>query len=80
MCRSIVVFCGVRPHGSSSRHAVSGVFSSATLSCGSRMNSQRRRPGPPETIVVGRRGSHSCQFIGDHSASSCGSVSTISQS
>ena len=32
-------------------------FNSSMVSLGRRMNSQRRRPGPPETTVVGRDGS-----------------------
>jgi hypothetical protein len=68
------------PHGSSSRHAVSSVLSSSMLSPGSRMNSHRRRPGPPDTSVVGRAGSQIWMFSGRHIFGSCGTTSTISQS
>ena len=44
------------------------------------MNSKRRRPGPPETSVVGRAGSQSCQLIGPSQRGSLGSTSTTSQS
>ena len=49
-------------------------------SSGSRMNSHRRRPGPPGTIVVGRFGSHSCQAGGSNTRSSCRTRSMMSQS
>src|SRR3989442_140555 len=68
------------PHGASSRQAVASLSRSATLSPGRRMNSQRRRPGPPDTTVVGRRGSQSCQLIGVHTRRSRGTTSTMSQS
>ena len=44
------------------------------------MNSQRRRPGPPETTVVGRAGSQICRLIGSNSRTSSSTTSTISQS
>ena len=53
---------------------------SAGSSSGRRMNSQRRRPGPPDTTVVGRGGSQTCTLIGVEHASSCRTTSTMSQS
>ncbi len=50
------------------------------VSPGIRMNSQRRRPGPPDTAVVGRAGSQIWRLIGFHSRSSWGRTSTINQS
>ena len=70
--RSSFALLGRTPHGASRRHAAASLFSSSSVSCGRRMNSQRRRPGPPETSVVGRAGSQSCQLIGPSSAGSCG--------
>ena len=48
---------GGRPTRASSRQAVAAIDSAPRATrAGRRMNSQRRRPGPPETSVVGRAG------------------------
>src|SRR3954454_8762234 len=67
----MVALPGRTYHGSSSSQALSKVLSSLMSSSGSRMNSHRRLPGPPGTMVVGRCGSHSCQAGGSNTRSSC---------
>ena len=54
--------------------------SSSSVSSGRRMNSQRRRPGPPDTAVVGRAGSQIWRLIGSNTRGSSRMTSTISQS
>ncbi len=46
----------------------------------SRMNSQRRWPGPAETAVRGRAGSQTWRLFGTNSRPSCGTTSQVSQS
>ena len=54
--------------------------SSSIDSSGRRMNSQRRRPGPPDTAVVGRTGSQIWRLIGSNTRGSSSTTSTINQS
>ncbi len=78
--RSRVAVSGVTPNGASSRQAVSSRLSSAVLSPGRRMNSQRRRPGPLATTVVGLAGSQICTLVGVNSRGRCSSTSQSSHS
>ena len=60
--RSRSALSGEMPHGSSKRHTLSSEPKSFGFSCGSIIHSQRRRPGPPGTTVVGRSGSHTWKW------------------
>ncbi len=55
-------------------------LSESIVSPGSAMNSQRRRPGPPDTQVVGRAGSQICTLSGSKVRGSAKMTSTMSQS
>src|SRR5204862_108382 len=69
-----------RARRSREHDAVASSFKHSIASPGSAMNSQRRRPGPPDTTVVGRAGSQIWTFSGSNDRDSLKTTSTTNQS